>query len=285
MRAIEKPSYDASEVFAMCVGSIEDEDLRDKLGEIAVDAARAAADYDEKASSASLFTIPIHVGNNSTVVLGGVTKGELKSLYTQHMVGAGKPARRIYDNLRALSLGNKCPLCGIGEVKTLDHYLPKAKYPLYSVLPNNLIPACRDCNTGKLASSANSAGDQSIHPYYDPEYFFSDQWLVAEVVPTEPATVHFFVAPPESWDSVSRDRAIAHFKNYDLSTRFSVQIADQISALRYELAYLPDEESRRQHLFQRAESHKEVHRNSWQTALHQALANSLWYCQEGFNLG
>ena len=40
----------------------------------------------------------------------------------------------------------KCPFCGIGTVSTLDHYLPKSKYPALAITPKNMIPACRDCN-------------------------------------------------------------------------------------------------------------------------------------------
>lgn len=283
MRAINKPLYAASAVFAKCVGSIEDEDLRTRLNGIALDVANAALDYEAKANSANLFTIPTHAGNNASVVLGGVTKGELKSVYTQHMVGAGKPARVTYEELRNLT--KLCPLCGFGHVRTLDHYLPKAKYPLYSVLPSNLVPSCGDCNTGKLASSANSAGEQSIHPYFDPTHFFSEQWLFAEVKQTAPVTVDFFAAPPNSWDIVSQIRAAAHLKNFNLSARFSVQSADQLAILRYELSRFPDVASRHEHLRQYAESCKSVHKNSWQTAFHQALANSAWYCEIGFNIG
>lgn len=285
MRAINKPNFDPNFVYALCVGSINDLELRNRLSGIAKDVALACSTYEALADSGMLYTIPEHKGNNSTEVLGGVTKGELKSVYTQHMVGKDKPARSVYESLLSLSPGKKCPLCGFGHVKTLDHYLPKAKFPLFSVLPINLIPACRDCNTGKLASTSSVANEQSIHPYYDREHFFTDQWLTAKIEQTEPATVLFYVTPPEVWDSLSKNRAEAHFKSYSLSSRYSVEVANQLSELRYELAYMSDEESRRDHLQQRAESCKKVHKNSWQTALHQALANSPWYCDAGFALG
>lgn len=285
MRALAKPSNDPYDVFNLCVGSIQDNDLRTRLTGIAANFAFESKKYISLANSGSLFTIPEYSGNNASVVLGKVTKGELKSLYTQHMVGKGKPARRVYEELLSLSRGRKCPLCGFGQVQTLDHYMPKAKFPVFSVLPGNLIPACRDCNSGKLASTANTAEEQSIHPYYDEAHFFSDQWLYAKVEPTLPVTVNYYVTPPKSWDPISKDRAKAHFKNYKLSDRFSIEVATQLSELRYELEFIPDEITRRDHLLQRAESCKKVHKNSWQTALHQALANSPWYCNGGFALG
>lgn len=284
MRKISKPAILPQDVFDACVDSIHDGNLQSKFKKIANNFAAAAADYDNLATGANLYQIAAYVGNNTSVVIGGVTKDELKKLYSQQMVGENKPARKIYETLRALSLGMLCPLCGFGQVKTLDHYLPKGKFPLYSVMPSNLVPACRDCNTGKLTKTGASAEEQTIHPYFDKKHYFEDQWLFAEVKQTSPATVIFFSDPPKSWDLVSMLRVKTHIKNYDLSSRFRIQVADHLSSLRYELNYLSDAKSRSEHLLQRATSSKQVHVNSWQTALHQALYKNAWYCQSGFTL-
>ncbi|WP_053161421.1 HNH endonuclease [Streptomyces caatingaensis] len=60
-----------------------------------------------------------------------------------------------------------CPLCGISKVTTIDHQLLKGRYPLLAVVPVNLVPACRDCNTGKGEEAPATAEDQPLHPYYD----------------------------------------------------------------------------------------------------------------------
>lgn len=285
MRAVAKPTDNPSHVFELCIGSIDDIDLWTRLNSILSVFVAAAIVYEKLAIDSALFTIPETPGNNATVVFGGVTKGELKGVYTQHFVPKEKPGRRIYESLLSLSKGKQCPLCGFGQVKTLDHYLPKAKFPLYSVLPANLVPACRDCNTGKLASTANQAKEQSIHPYFDKAHFFSDQWLFATVEQKAPAAVRFYVQPPQSWDQLSKDRANSHFESFALSDRFSIEVANQLTVLLHELEDLSDEAMRREHLQQRAECYMKVHKNSWQTALHQALANSAWYCQDGFSAG
>lgn len=48
-----------------------------------------------------------------------------------------------------------CLYCDAGEVSELDHFLPKKidKWPEYSILFENLVPACRRCNGYKLESS------------------------------------------------------------------------------------------------------------------------------------
>lgn len=285
MRAIKKLPDDPCSVFNVCIGSIEDVGLRDRLTELYPGYGKIASDYEDLATDAKLSSLSVHAGGNDSVVIRSVTKGELKNLYTQQMVGEKKPGRLVYEKIRSLSLGKLCPSCGFGQVKTLDHYLPKSKYPLYSVLPANLIPSCRDCNTGKLAASASIAADQPIHPYFDQQHFFNDQWLVASVVETEPATVSFSVSPPDSWDPLSKARAAAHLESYDLSDRFSVRVGEHLAVLRHQLARFADPLSRGVHLREIAEDFELVHKNSWQTATHQALAASSWYCEVGFSKG
>lgn len=42
-----------------------------------------------------------------------------------------------------------CPYCGIGGPRQFDHYLPKEKFPEYSVHSYNLVPCCSVCNGKK----------------------------------------------------------------------------------------------------------------------------------------
>lgn len=43
-------------------------------------------------------------------------------------------------------LRDLCPYCGIGPAVQFDHYLPKARYPEFSVHSYNLVPCCGPCN-------------------------------------------------------------------------------------------------------------------------------------------
>jgi hypothetical protein len=287
MRRIEKPIYDPCVVFSLCVGGIHDPAMQSRLNSLIPYYSMIASEYAALAASTNLFVIGKHVGKDESIVFEDVTRGELRNLYKQQMVGKDKPGRKIYEQLRALSKGRPCPYCGVGLTTTLDHYLPNAKYPFYSVLPINLIPSCKDCNTGKLASSASTAEEQHINPYYDKQHFFVDQWLFADVDQTDPAIVKFCVRPPKSWDgdSVSKKRVEAHFNDFSLSDRFSIAVAEQLSILRYDLAHLGDATSRKEELVRHANCCALVHKNSWQTALHQALAESNWYCQGGYAQG
>ncbi len=44
---------------------------------------------------------------------------------------------------------NTCQNCTIGEVGSLDHFIPKTEFPEYVVNPKNLFPCCNKCNNFK----------------------------------------------------------------------------------------------------------------------------------------
>jgi hypothetical protein len=201
------------------------------------------------------------------------------------MVGRTKPARAIYDMLLSRAPLGRCPFCGMGHASTLDHYLPKTKYPQLSVLPQNLVPSCKDCNTGKSTTIATTAITQCLHPYFDHHSFINEQWLFAEVVPTTPATIRFYIQAPETWDLISKGRVKTHFTDFNLASRYSVEASNQIACLRDSLLRYRDllgVEGVKQHLIIEAKAHFQQHKNSWQTAMFQALASSSWYCEGGF---
>lgn len=62
-----------------------------------------------------------------------------------------------------------CPSCGEpGRPRTLDHYLPKDKFPELSVLLLNLTPMCDWCQGEKLTDYVTADGKKRyIHPYFD----------------------------------------------------------------------------------------------------------------------
>jgi hypothetical protein len=284
MRAINRPPHDYGVVFGICIDSIRSQGLRERLHAIAVPLSETAAEYDRRAALAELHTFPVHRGENTDIAMGNVSKEELKNVYSEHMVAKGKPARDIYQAILSLAPMGLCPLCGFNQAETLDHYLSKANYPQFSVLPLNLVPACWGCNHGKRDTVAQTAGQQPLHPYYDHGHYISDQWLFAEVQQTSPVTVRYYVNPPAAWNPIFKERVEHHFTGFGLSRKYSVQAIGELSAIRYVLAHFcQDEVSRKIRLSEAATTHYNLHRNSWQTALYQALENSAWYCQVGFN--
>lgn len=284
MRAITTPTEDPRLVYQTCINSIADVEVRDRLNAVDNDIFLAAKEYEEKALAGQLYTLQASDYGDEDIVLGTVKKTELIKVYTAHMVGRNKPARVIYDRLYNSAPLGKCPFCGFTDVRTLDHYLPKAKFPKLSVVPMNLVPSCRDCNSGKGVVTATTEETQSLHPYFDHNHFVNEQWLFAEAIRTTPTTIRFYAEPPDHWDDVSKAKVKNHFLNCDLGSRYKVQTATELASLKNTLSLYGElgPNDIRKELLIRAKGSSQLYKNSWQVAMFQALANSYWYCDSDF---
>lgn len=76
-----------------------------------------------------------------------------------------------------------CPYCGINAPNTVEHYLPRATFPEYSVFQDNLIPACGECNGYKGDRWREGTGRRNIHFYFD-HLPSNVQWLHAKITLT-----------------------------------------------------------------------------------------------------
>lgn len=76
-----------------------------------------------------------------------------------------------------------CPACGeLGRPNTLDHYLPKGKYPHFCVTPANLFPMCDACQKEKWEKTGTAAEPRLfLHPYFD--VFIGEQVISVEIQP------------------------------------------------------------------------------------------------------
>jgi len=281
MRAIPKPTYAPNAAFDACVCDTKDGLLRSKLTEIAPEMLDVLGFYVAHAGQATLHTVPPSAHNDAERVIRQVTKGELKDLYDKQMIPRRKTARAIYDNLRAAAPGGICPTCGFGHVETIDHFLPKSSYPWFSVLPENLIPSCRSCNTGKSAVIADDS--QYFHPYYDIGPLMHEQWLYADILFTNPISIWYEVRPPSGWTDAQKLRAKNHFRDYNLRSRFGVQAAAELSLLIPQFSDPPmDIHEIRDALDRKLRAARRYETNSWRIALYEALGNSVTFCSLGF---
>lgn len=62
---------------------------------------------------------------------------------------------------------NFCPLCGGPGCRTIDHHLPDASYPEFSVFSRNLVPSCSSCNPKRNNSNQHGAALLTLSPYFD----------------------------------------------------------------------------------------------------------------------
>jgi hypothetical protein len=233
MMRLSPPESDFSATIDECIKGITgNKAFKAKMVTARPDLITAGIDYIAAGDVGELHTID-PVDTNTTkdpVVVGTLIKSELVNLYDYYFRNEDKEARVIYDKLLN-SAHEKCPFCGgIGTPRNLDHFLPKAHFPQYSVFPQNLVPSCRDCNMdGKAEAFATAPGDQLIQPYVDHDRFFVNQWIFAEYTTTSPnipGTISYFVDAPKYWIQTYKDRVKKHFDDFNLAKRYSVKAAE-----------------------------------------------------------
>lgn len=225
MRSLRFPNINCEDPYAICLRSVSAKhgDYIDRMTNISPVVATEWSFFNSAAVTKNFYQLtPCRPKDVKQIIVGGVKKSELKVLYEKHMLKLGSDARKIYDTLRACS-DQYCPLCGIRKVYTLDHYLPKARYPLQSVNPKNLVPACRECNIGKLDKIFLSKDEQTLYPYSETSNFYLDDWISATVrIFGGEFAFEFLASPPSTWSAIDQARAINHFKVFNLDEAYGL---------------------------------------------------------------
>jgi 5-methylcytosine-specific restriction endonuclease McrA len=282
MKRLPIPVVDPVEVYVTCVSGVSSAGLAARFTVETAQVQAHALEYAARAAGRELHLFPpAEWGHDEQLVLGDLTKGELTDLYTNQMVKRNQPGRPYYDHLMLLAPLGKCPFCGFGHVSTLDHHMPKARYPLFSVLPANLVPACTDCNKGKGAEVLN--GDNDIpHPYFEDSRIETDTWLYATVNETSPATAAFSVIVPANWPADLARRVVKYVGDLKLPQRFSIEASSELASLSDYLGLLEVSQQIGSYLESFAQIERSIRRNSWKSALYEALSESNWYREGGY---
>lgn len=149
--------------------------------------------------------------------------------------------------------------------------------------PINLVPACKDCNTTKLASLPKSAGDVTLHPYFDD--IEKEQWLSAIVRRSSPIALSFSVQAPAIWDALLTKRVENHFFQLKLAALYASHAAEEVVNQRFVLDRIYAAKGAagvQAQLLEQAETYAAANINSWQAAAYKAMASDDWFCEGGF---
>ncbi|GAB3090139.1 hypothetical protein GCM10027081_07680 [Cupriavidus yeoncheonensis] len=129
-----------------------------------------------------------------------------------------------------------CPYCGIGGHGQFDHYMPKAKFPEFSVHSYNLVPCCDKCNGLKGEAWLQTNGARTFINFYidslpaAPMLDVQVQWVVknGKRVPK----VSFHLARPTGFRTESFALIESHFRKLNLLDRYKNQAHTEFLALR-----------------------------------------------------
>lgn len=233
--------------------------------------------YRDHANATTLHTIVPH-----NTVAGTVSCDDMNCLYTGGMVSGG--GRAIYDKIMGLAPNSRCPYCGHRLVRQLDHFLPKKKYPAFSVTPLNLIPSCSDCNKDKLADDASQLAHLPLHPYFDD--IDQEEWLVANIAPGPMPVFLFDIDHGCGLSPIELTRLGVQFEGLDLGELYTTVSNEELSSIRLILRSLLHDvgpNGVEEYLHDHAVSNEAHQRNSWKTAMYRAAWQDAWFVNGGFD--
>ena len=278
MKRLPRPTITANQILDLCIESIRDTNLTNRLGSVRARINAAEADYVAQGENETLYLI-----QGTDGIDNNVSTIEMEQVYARTFVRSAR-TRHIYDSIKKLPENDICPLCGQRTVSTLDHYLPQTAHPALIVTPVNLVPACSECNKTKHALQASQADNQTLHPYFD--NVNDERWLFATVKASTPAALIFSPDSPTTWDNVKQQRVNIHFKIFNLGKLYASHSAVELNNIRFGLQMIAKKNSPQDisdHLREIANSCAVADPNSWQRATYEALADSEWFCSGGYD--
>jgi hypothetical protein len=231
MKRLTPPNISFNDMLVKCSEGMEQVNVRSNFILVFSIFYAKEQQYQTLSLAGNLYAYPkVNPLTNTTQVVGHLTKRKLVNLYENNLRDKDKPARDYYDAL-LVSSGERCPFCGdIGHTNNLDHFLPKAHFPEFSIMPLNLVPSCRDCNMGEKGQVyATVADEQAIHPYIDKDIFFQEQWVFAEYIDEHDGAFRYYVNCPDTWSQEDKNRAANHFNTLGLTNRYRLEAGKHLS--------------------------------------------------------
>lgn len=112
-----------------------------------------------------------------------------------------------------------CPYCNLDSTYQLDHFLPKTKYPEFSLYGANLLPICGRCNQIKLNSIVDPSGDRIFLIPAD-DTFLDANLLVATLAMNPVPRFTFRIDPAAPIGAPALAQVERHFTRLQLAQRY-----------------------------------------------------------------
>lgn len=267
MKSIKKPDFRVKDVLTASVSKSPTHSSSKNIIKASDEIEKNEEVYDVKKRDNTLYTLP-----QKKIVEGVIDIKGLKNIYSNRMLKEDNDARIYYDKILDAAPRGRCPYCTLRPATTLDHYLPKSLYPLYSATPINLVPACKDCNTGKLTEFPLCSEDETLHPYYD--NVEDERWLFMRVINLHPIVFEYYVDAPDNWGVLMKKRLEMHLYSFNLNNQFSTHAQEEFETRRIYMERLflnGGTEGLKEFLYESYFSSLDNSKNSWQTVFYYGL--------------
>jgi 5-methylcytosine-specific restriction endonuclease McrA len=138
-----------------------------------------------------------------------------------HMYDSQEQYAREYlkEMKELLKEGIICPYCGLTESKQIDHFLPKSKFPEFSLYLPNMIVICSDCNKSKdnIAIDTTTNTRYVLHPYHDLDIYKYD-FIECEIIPPYEAS-KFKIKICDDLTSTQKMLCLEHIKTVEIEKK------------------------------------------------------------------
>lgn len=212
---------------------------------------------------------PAHVP--TWAAIPDVRKKSFKNLYTKPAPGSAQGI--VLDDLNDHEL-NLCPACGeFGRPNTLDHYLPKGKYPHFSITPANLFPMCDSCQKEKLEKTHTARESRLfLHPYYDD---FVERQILRIVIHPPYETPTFSIELMDWLSDEQRSVVRAHIRELAIERRFAGFFkGESIRILKHAAKIRSSPQTIEESLELFRSLHEDPTLNSWQHLYYRAVLDN-----------
>ena len=182
--------------------------------------------YDEHYSAKELQNI-------TEVMYSDQEKNDLLKLY-KYSFKAITDLKIKLTTTNSNRINNVCQNCSIGEIGSFDHYLPKEKFPEFSVNPKNLIPSCAICNGHKSQNWQENSKRLFLSPYQDilPNQQFL--FILVEATPND-LNIEFIIDNRNNIDQDLYEIIESHYTKLYLCERFKTSCENAITEIKTEI--------------------------------------------------
>ena len=197
--------------------------------------------------------------------------GSFLNLYSHPAEGSVQEA--MLRGLRKHGL-QLCPACGeAGAPNTLDHYLPKRRYPHFCVTPHNLFPMCDACQANKGEKTGDSENPKYfLHPYFD--IFVGKQVIRLCIDPPfdKPA---FRLGVVKDLLPLERRLVQTHIEELNITERYAVFFrAQYLRVLRLVKSMRESHQDVRKTLKAFLRAYEEPSKNAWEHVFYEAVLSN-----------
>ncbi|MDR6739128.1 hypothetical protein J2X56_001114 [Herbaspirillum sp. 1173] len=281
MKRLTPPGFLYDDIIKSCIeGAASDIAFQKRLDDSKPSLLSKSVAYFNNAKNQTLYLqAPLGKVDSNHTVAHTLTVADLHSAYDTYL-RERKSGREIYDAIK-LRAHEICLYCALPGASTLDHYLPKAHFPEFSIFPNNLVPSCTKCNEDEKGQKfATSINEQIIHPYHEKDAVFQQQWLYADFLPKSltrsEAIIEYYVSPPENWDDADKKRVAHHFHFFKLGKRYGTNAAVHLNQVietmeAYHADYGSYTEGCKRYLQVAAKVRDNQANNDWRRVMYEAL--------------